>query len=232
MKKVTTQETNPVNGLKKSKYAMFIKEDNGSYIIYSSMNCIVIRCMKENQLEKLTEILNNDEIIYDENNDVHKLFLERGILVDINENEKQNARYMYEQKILNNRILKLMVVVTRQCNLRCVYCGQEHLNLKMDRSVYERILKFIDNTMGEKSYNAVSVSFFGGEPLLEDKNIITFLEDLTEITRKNNSGFSSGMSTNGLLLTPERFRKLTELNCRGYQISVDGMDYTHNKTRP
>lgn len=73
--------------------------------------------------------------------------------------------------------------------------------------------------------------FFGGEPLLEYENIVRFLKKLTPVLKENNIPYIFSMTTNGYSLTPKRFETLAGLRCLGYQITVDGMDFSHNKTR-
>lgn len=49
--------------------------------------------------------------------------------------------------------------------------------------------------------------------------------------RHRRLSFVSSMTTNGYLLTPPRFRRLVDLGVRGYQISFDGFEDSHDRTR-
>lgn len=124
-----------------------------------------------------------------------------------------------------------MLIVTRQCNFRCNYCGQQHEDKIMASEVYDYVLSLIEKKITKREYSSVSISFFGGEPLLAYNNIVKFLRKLNKLSIKYSFKYDSGMTTNAYLLTPNRFDTLVKLGCDSYQITVDGMDYIHNKNR-
>lgn len=70
----------------------------------------------------------------------------------------------------------------------------------------------------------VLIIFSGGEVLVR--------EDLElagrEVMRR---GYPWGMVTNGLALTPERFRRLREAGLRSMSVSLDGFEEQHNYIR-
>ena len=217
--------------LKISKYAFFIENPQGHQIVYSSMTGLILSCSEPEYIDKLNAIRAAEPLMYDAENDLLVLLYEKKVLLDEDYDEELALRYLYEENIVCSDTLELMLIVTRQCNFRCVYCGQEHQDLRMSESVYDSVIAYLEKQLARKRYNRVSITFFGGEPLLEYKNILRFLRQVYPLLTDHNISFSSGMSSNGYLLTPERFEELYKYNCRGYQISVDGMDYTHNKTR-
>lgn len=220
--------------LKKSKYAFFIEKDNGEYIVYSSLSGAVILFSEESYINRLKNIIKDDEIFYDENDDIIVTLKAKKLFVDSTADEDLMVRTLYEENIVRNNVLDLMLVVTKQCNLRCTYCGQSHENKRMEADTYDSIINFIQNQLKTHGYRKVQITFFGGEPLMECKNIILFLTNLKEMLLSEFDGieYTAGMSTNGYLLTPKNFDALVSLNCNFYQISVDGMDYTHDNTRP
>ncbi len=222
--------------LKKSQYAFFVKKENGNYISYSSLSGSAIRFSDQKYIEMLEAILNQDIIEY-EDNDFFETLLKHRILIDESIDEKLSVRMLYEEKVIRSNLLDIMLVVTRECNFRCVYCGQPHISQRMDFETYEAVLKFVKNQILLHNYKKVRVSFFGGEPLLEVDNICIFLEKLRDMlnclsTEENTIEYEAGMSTNGYLLTPQNFEKLTDLKCVFYQISIDGMPEVHDKMRP
>lgn len=222
--------------IRKSKFAIFVKKENGNYIVYSSMSGAVIVFNQEAYIKMLEDVLEKDAFKY-QNNDFFNLMLDKKIFIDDFVDEDLLVRGMCEEQIVRLHSLELMLIVTRQCNFRCVYCGQPHLDEKMDGETYDSILTFIKGQIVNNRYTNVHVTFFGGEPLIEFNNICSFLQKLKKIISDMNEcetkiTFEVGMSTNGYLLTPKRFEKLIELNCNFYQISIDGMPNTHNGLRP
>lgn len=184
----------------------------------------------------LENILDKETFDY-KNNKFFNLLLEKKIFIDEDLDEELVVRGIYEEHIIRSNTLDIMLIVTQQCNFRCVYCGQPHLNKQMDDSNYQSVLNFIKNQLVKHSYKKVRVTFFGGEPLLESDKICEFLENLKKLLSKiscrdNEITYEAGMSTNGYLLTPKLFERLSDLNCKFYQISVDGMPETHNQMRP
>ena len=55
----------------------------------------------------------------------------------VHKHEDELVDYLYTKNVLQSRSLELTLVVTRQCNLRCVYCGQAHESRKrMSEATY------------------------------------------------------------------------------------------------
>lgn len=222
--------------LRKSKFALFVRKENGNYIVYTSMSGAVIVLNKKMYIRMLEDILVKDVFEY-EDNDFFNLMLDKKVFIDELIDEDLMVRGMYEEQIVRAQSLEIMLIVTRQCNFRCVYCGQPHLDENMNEETYDAVLDFIKEQINRNGYTNVVVTFFGGEPLIEIDNICCFLRKLKKIfsemsERGKNITFEAGMSTNGYLLTPDKFEQLTDLNCNFYQISVDGMPEVHNNMRP
>ena len=222
--------------LRKSKYAFFVKKENGNYIVYSSLSGSVI-VFNENKYIKMLECVLDKDVFEYEDNDFFDLMIDKKVFMDDFVDESLIVRGIYEENVIRSNTLEIMLIVTRQCNFRCVYCGQPHLNENMDIKTYDSILKFIENQINSYGYSSVYVTFFGGEPLIASENICSFLEKLQTLLSKLSTPqriitYKAGMSTNGYLLTPQLFERLNKLKCNFYQISIDGMSETHDRFRP
>lgn len=217
-----------------SNYSFLINIDSG-ILMYNSTTGEVIRFKETKYIDFIEKI--KDESIIDinnfsnEENEIIKMFAERRILVNSDLDELSLLTYSFNNIILNNNMLELTLIVTRQCNYRCVYCYEEHLDLPMQEEVYQSILKLLENVFATCQYNGVSISLFGGEPLLEYEHLIDFLKKAYNIAEKYNKKFQVGATTNGSLLFPERFLELYDVNCRHYQITLDGLSHTHDTYR-
>lgn len=220
--------------LKKSRYAIFLEKEDGSYIAYSTLSGAIIVFTEPSYINRLKKIISQEVIINNSNDDIIYMLKSKNFYISTFSDENLLVRNMYEESIVRSSLLDLMLIVTRQCNFRCTYCGQPHKNKVMNAETYRAIIKFVRNQISMRGYRKVRVTFFGGEPLLEFDNIITFLSDLRDMLSSEfqDIQYEAGMSTNAYLLSPERFNALADLNCNFYQISIDGMDYTHDKTRP
>lgn len=114
-----------------------------------------------------------------------------------------------EYNLMN--LKQLIFEVTDACNLRCKYCGYADLyegydqreNLKFPFQKAKLIIDYLYEYW-KKQYcadvnNPISISFYGGEPLLNVpfiKQVIDYLESLNPIGKK----FHYNMTTNAMLL--------------------------------
>lgn len=112
------------------------------------------------------------------------------------------------------------VIPTRRCNLACAYCN-EYDNFSEPVATGE-MLRRIDQLA---ALGTLAITLSGGEPLLHP--------DFDEIIRRVRShGIFAGIITNGILLTPERIRRLNRAGLDHLQISIDNVtpDETSKKS--
>ena len=118
------------------------------------------------------------------------------------------------------------IMPTLGCNARCVYCYEEgRTQVKMTPEILEQTIRFILKT---RKKERISLSWFGGEPLL----CPDIIDHICERLREENVPFKSIMVTNGSLITPEIIEKMrTRWNLNYLQISMDGaeQDYIDRK---
>ena len=77
--------------------------------------------------------------------------------------------FVYERCVNNMKkfskdTLNLTIKLTNNCNLRCVYCYQNHENDILTLDNTEIIIKFLKKQV-EAGYKSVDIHWFGGEPL-------------------------------------------------------------------
>lgn len=220
----------------KWSYYNIISDIKNGMLIFNSSTGSVVKITDTLYLQKIIEYINADYIDYSSKNDdaegkFIRNLMDKRFLVDVETNELDMLTYVYNNQIIRNSLLELTLIVTRQCNYRCVYCYEDHLDLPMSDEVYNSLLSYIEKAYTQGHYSGVSVALFGGEPLLEFDKCISFLKTAYELSKKYGKTFSAGATTNGSLLFPERFRQLNELNCRHFQITLDGLQDTHDNYR-
>ncbi len=115
--------------------------------------------------------------------------------------------------------------LTHNCNLRCSYC---YAGPKHQRSMSLRTaLQSIDFLAGQ-SKGRCTITLFGGEPLLE----FGLIRQLVEYSQKTyDSKIAFRMSSNGTLITPEVSRRLKESRIESVQVSLEGLESTHDHIR-
>lgn len=132
--------------------------------------------------------------------------------------------------LLSNRVLELTVFPTERCNLRCAYCYEDHQLGRMSDDSVVAVKRLIAGR-ASKGLDHLSLGWFGGEPLLQ----ADLVEDLSsfslQLSRKHGFCLSSGMSTNGLLLSRTMVTRMTQCGVKTFQVSLDGPKEYHDEVR-
>lgn len=134
------------------------------------------------------------------------------------------------QNIFNNHdCLSLILFPTEQCNFRCSYCYEDFIVGEMNEKVKKSIISIVKQLLPD--YRTLHISWFGGEPLLA-KNIIQELsEEFIAICKKMKKTYFSSITTNGYLLDVKTMLELIKYHVFTYQITLDGDQATHDKSR-
>ena len=120
--------------------------------------------------------------------------------------------------------------VTRACNLRCSYCFTHGCTYgRMSWETARDGINFLVKNAIDGNQSTIEVSFWGGEPLLEWELIQRMLEHTRRVAPAGMK-IDFGGTTNGLLLTPEKFDVCDEYRL-GFMVSIDGTAKTHDRFR-
>lgn len=111
----------------------------------------------------------------------------------------------------NQHPILVHLVPIRRCNLSCTYCNEyDDFSSPVPKQELMRRIDLLA-TLGSEN-----IHLSGGEPLLHPD-----LEEIIQYIAQK--GISSGLLTNGYLLTEERIRKLNRVGLDYLQISVDNV---------
>lgn len=161
-------------------------------------------------------------------------FLERmkteGFVVEDHIDEMDLVREEFDRQ-RHSDLYMLMILPTYQCNLRCWYCIQEHQNVNMTDETVARIKKHIEKYLLESGVKRFRLSWFGGEPLLAYRKLTDITSFSKTFCEKHHIDFYCDITTNSLLLTPERIQELGSIGVRGFQITIDGCREKHNQVK-
>lgn len=130
----------------------------------------------------------------------------------------------------HSSLLNLIIFPTEQCNFRCTYCYEDFAIGKMKKGVVMGIKNLLSTRVPDLSF--LDISWFGGEPLLALGVIREISSHIVALTTQHPKLiYRSDMTTNAYLLDRDTFEELLQLGVTSYQISLDGDETIHNKTR-
>lgn len=156
--------------------------------------------------------------------------IECGFIVRNDSDELAELKYEYDNRESLSDELHLIIATTLDCQLRCVYCYEEHPSVYMKDSVKNDIYRLVDRyASGGKN---ISVVWYGGEPLLDFESIKTMSEEFIKTCDRYGVSYSASMISNGYGLDDDKISKLKELHILSIQITIDGMKKIHESRRP
>jgi len=155
------------------------------------------------------------------------------VLIDENCDENAIFTYHRNQEKFGGSSLSSTVFLTWACNLRCVYCFQNHdlSTASMSMEMAERYIKFLQKTAVQNRLENIYITLFGGEPLLNFDVGLYILDSMKTFCDNSKINFGCGIITNGTLLTKEIADNLIKYSCDYIQITLDGIQSVHDTRR-
>jgi uncharacterized protein len=155
------------------------------------------------------------------------------ILVDSDLDEVAFLRTKLNMTRYGSPVLSLTIVPTQYCNLDCVYCYEgAKVGKYMDEETEDAIVAFVDRQFERFGYRTLNVSWFGGEPLMHPKAILSLSRKLIRLCRRREAGYSAMVVTNGTRLTRDLVRRLKAARVTYLQVTIDGPQPIHDARRP
>lgn len=118
------------------------------------------------------------------------------------------------------------ILPTTDCNARCFYCFElGRSRIPMSEETAHKVAAYIRDHCGEEKVN---ISWFGGEPLFNQRAIDIICADLTQF----GVAFRSAAVSNGYLFDRETVAKaVSQWKLDDVQISLDGTEAVYNKIK-
>jgi len=128
---------------------------------------------------------------------------------------------------------RAIVVLNLDCNLNCTYCYEEDFrgSLYMSEATAQLLVETLVRGRISQGMN-LSLSFYGGEPLLSQDLIRRISEPLLQAAQHHGVNYSFSLVTNGTLLNRETAEKLLPLGLKGAKFTLDGPRSVHDGERP
>ncbi|HSL59925.1 MAG TPA: radical SAM protein [Acidimicrobiales bacterium] len=157
--------------------------------------------------------------------------VDAGLVVPSDWDERGAARESYREDRDRTDELLLTISPTVACNLRCGYCFEaEHHPRAMSRSDQDHLVAHVQRAL--KGRRSLSVTWFGGEPLLQAATVLSLSRRLMRVASYSGATYSAAIITNGTLITPELAADLRAARVATAQITVDGTPDVHDLLRP
>lgn len=207
-----------------SKYTMFTKPPDCNFIV-------AVNLMKNTQTilypEEISKLINFKELNQEE--PLFKKFKKQGLV--INYDELAIIQAMNKYSILNNRWVSLTICPTLGCNFDCPYCFENHKSGKMSEETQNKIIDFTKQILEMVNGKGISITWFGGEPLLAPEIIDSLSQKFIEFANSKKIKYGASIITNGYFLNQKNVDMLFKNKVMYYQITLDGIYETHDKTR-
>lgn len=203
------------------KYNYFFERD-GICLFYNSLTNSFVRLSE--QMYRFLSGFKAGEEVKIENKPLEENLKRMKAIVDDDRLEIRKIRYANTARRFQSGGLYLTLNPTLGCNFACPYCFEEGKKaVRMDDETEDRIIELIKKSEPKR----IGVTWFGGEPLLEIKRILS----LTNRILDTGIAYSANMISNGYLLTEEVARQLEKLKIKSIQITLDGTKELHDSRR-
>ena len=162
-------------------------------------------------------------------NEAAPLLRQSGCVVDDSDDEVNALIRRFEGASGASPILELTLSPTYACNFRCTYCYVDFDERRMSEDVARRIRQFFEREL--PGFEQANITWFGGEPLLQWRQVAKLASDLSAIGRSVGRPVLHFLTTNGYLLTPEVARTLVDSGISYFHVTIDGADQGQDTRR-
>jgi len=208
-----------------SRFNAIAETETGELVVYNSYTGAIGTVTLEEKQAVLTALRKG---VRGELGEVEQTLVDCGFLVPEQTDEKRRAQFLH-QTLHRTDAMHLIILPTEACNFRCTYCYQDFAHGKMSREMIDGVKQFLHKKMPKLEH--LTVSWFGGEPLLA----LDVIEEISEaiIGWANAYGvtYQAEISTNGYYLSKETMQTLLAHGVKRVMVTLDGMKEMHDTRR-
>lgn len=216
--------------MKYSRYNFIYKIAECKFVLYNLLSDKILVLLPD-MVSLLKTNKHQPQALREIHPDFYNVLLENRFIVKLDCDEYGLAIERFIKKDADRDIYSITINPTLDCNLHCWYCYEKHIpQSKMSPDVYSNILALIRKHVIEKN---ISISFFGGEPLLSFEDIIIpLLEEVKRLCDTYSKKLFVSFTTNGTLLTDNKLQRLLRFTSDiNFQIALDGGESYHDKVK-
>lgn len=209
-------------------------EEDESVVLYNSMRGSVFK-VRGHVGQKVHGLLSNRNAVLDraaaDDEQLFGTLVDKGFLVSVDHDEIAQADALRDERKGRTDRLELILMPTEACNFRCTYCYEDFALGRMLTEVRQGIRSLVERYHREHDISTLTVSWFGGEPLVALDVIEELSEFFLEFCAAEGIEYSAGITTNGLLLTPDVAERCARMGITHFQVTLDGPEDTHDASR-
>lgn len=216
--------------MKFSQYNLFIpiKNENGKFILFNTLSgeTFIVD-------EKTKSLVEGGELKQLDSRTV-ELYKEKNIVIDDRINELKYFEYYHNKAKFSANSLHVTILLTWECNLKCVYCYEGAGEIRKDRmsvDTVSNVIEFIKRQAEQRGVKSISINLFGGEPLINFDAGKRILSEINKFCNDTDKKLHSSIITNGTLIQDDVLDSLKNYNCHTIQITLDGTKEIHDSRR-
>ncbi len=213
-----------MNGLRYSRFNYTARLPEGGWALYNfrSGHCLRLNFLTKYLFDHATEKDPRDP-------EIRKL-KDMGFLVDYD--EMKHLEQLAHLSGGRTNELGICLCPTFDCNFDCPYCFEYRRPGRMSPETKDQLIAFLEKQIKEFSPSLLTVSWFGGEPLLVPDIIESLSKRIIALCEENHVNYSPSIITNGWFFTQEIADLLERCRICNVQITLDGPTAEiHDKTR-
>lgn len=211
---------------KLSEYSKLVSCESGDVLLYNSFMGAVARVPTE-QADKVRRCGREGIAESDPADPVLKELCSGGFFVPAEFVEREICNDILDKE--RTATFRIIILPHENCNFRCLYCYEKFERGRMLPEVVQG-LKELVRSMGPE-YGGISVSWFGGEPLLARDIISELSGSFIESCQQGNIPYTSSITSNGYLLTDDSVTALLADGVKHFQVTLDGPREIHDNHR-
>ncbi len=207
-----------------SRYNLTIPNPDGEGVLIANTyreKCSVFTPLECYLLSVLEEL--------DEDHPIIQRFFQRGIITRLDERAMLEARGRVSS--CGRHMVVMTICPTMDCNFDCAYCFENHRAGRMSEQVQDDVVALANRMLEAARAEKLSITWFGGEPLLATDIIASLSERLKVAAVEHGAEYHARIITNGYLLSQEIADLLGRASVEKAQITLDGLGSKHNATR-
>jgi uncharacterized protein len=215
--------------MKPSRYSHFVESDNGVHAV-NLLSRAAMELSSE-AYEAYLALAGGESYDTDDKTlaDFVSSLKQSMFLLDEDFDEIEHIRYRTQQERFDKRQLGLVIAPTMGCNFNCHYCFEHKTDAVLNEVNQTKLVELVSQQLPGRE--SLSVQWFGGEPLTALPVIEELSHAFMRVAQSVGATYAATVITNGYLMSGEVSNRLAELGVQVAQITLDGDQTQHDRTR-